>query len=233
MIRFTKFLSESVGTEDKLKHLEHAEDHHINAGAAGFKHAVDTLNGVHNQLRRKDSDVNVTMKYDGSPSVVFGYHPQDHRFFVASKSAFKLNYTDQDIEDNHGHAPGLVAKLKAALKHLPKITPKGRVFQGDLMHTPEDVKDDGENLNFKPNTITYSVPRDSDVGKKVARSKLGVAIHTEEFAHFAGGVLGDSAVVTGAQAMAMTVIDLWTQPDLCAQLSSEFAQVTSDIDVLA
>ena len=61
----------------------------------------------------------------------------------------------------------------------------------------------------------------------------GVAIHTEEFAHFAGGVLGDSAVVTGAQAMAMTVIDLWTKPDLCALLSSEFAQVTSDIDVLA
>jgi len=43
----------------------------------------------------------------------------------------------------------------------------------------------------------------------------------------------DSAVVTGAQAMAMTVIDLWTKPDLRAQLSSEFAQVTSDIDVLA
>ena len=165
MVGFIKFLSESVAAEDKLKHLEHAEDHHINAGAAGFKHAVDTLNGVHNQLRRKGSEVNVTMKYDGSPSIVFGHHPQDGRFFVASKSAFnvkpKLNYTNQDIEANHGHAPGLVAKLKAALQHLPKITPKGRVFQGDLMHTPEDVKDDGENLNFKPNTITYSIPKDN------------------------------------------------------------------------
>jgi hypothetical protein len=183
MFAFKTFLTESVGTSDKLKHLEHAEDHHINAGAIGFKHAIDTLNGVHNQLKRKDSNTKVTMKYDGSPSVVFGYHPQDQRFFVASKSAFnvkpKLNYTDHDIEVNHGHAPGLVAKLKAALKHLPKITPKGKVFQGDLMHTPEDIKHDGDNLNFKPNTITYSVPKDSAVGKKVAKSKLGIAIHTE------------------------------------------------------
>jgi hypothetical protein len=184
MIGFASYyLTESVGTSDKLKHLEHAEDHHINAGAIGFKHAVDTLNGVHNQLKRKDSNIKVTMKYDGSPSVVFGYHPQDQRFFVASKSAFnvkpKLNYTDHDIEVNHGHAPGLVAKLKAALKHLPKITPKGKVFQGDLMHTPEDIKHDGDNLNFKPNTITYSVPKDSAVGKKVTKSKLGVAVHTE------------------------------------------------------
>lgn len=182
-MRFTKFLAESVGTEDKLKHLEHAEDHHINVGAEGFKHASDTLNGVHNQLRRKGGDVKVTMKYDGSPSVVFGYHPTNKKFFVASKSAFnvkpKINYTDADIEANHGHAPGLVSKLKTALKHLPKVTPKGRVFQGDIMHTPEDVRSDKDSLHFKPNTITYSVPKDSATGKKVARSKLGIAIHTE------------------------------------------------------
>ena len=141
---FAKFLSESVAADDKLKHLEHAEDHPINAGAAGFKHAADTLNAVHNQLLRKDgSNVKVTMKYDGSPSIVFGHHPQTGKFFVASKSAFnvkpKINYTDQDIEANHGHAPGLVSKLKFALKHLPKVTPKGAVYQGDIMHTPEDV----------------------------------------------------------------------------------------------
>ena len=188
---FKKFLAESVASDDKLKHLEHAEDHPINLGAIGVKHAIDTLNGVHDQLRRKPSAVRVTMKYDGSPSIIFGYHPQTKKFFVASKSAFnvkpKINYTDEDIEANHGHAPGLVAKLKLALKHLPRVTPKAGVFndnavsifQGDIMHTPDDVKDDGENLHFKPNTITYSVPKDSPTGKKVSQSKFGIAVHTQ------------------------------------------------------
>jgi len=182
-ISFKKFIAESVASDDKLKHLEHAEDHHINLGAPGFKHAAATLNDVHDQLRRKDGNVKVTMKYDGSPSVVFGYHPENKKFFVASKSAFnvkpKLNYTPEDIEMNHGHAPGLVAKLKAALTHLPKVTPKGQVFQGDIMHTPEDVKNKDGKLHFKPNTITYSTPKDSPAGKKVAASKIGIAVHTK------------------------------------------------------
>lgn len=38
----------------------------------------------------------------------------------------------------------------------------------------------------------------------------GVAIHTERFAHEACGPGGDQAVLDGAAAMAMTVLDLWT-----------------------
>ncbi len=66
--------------------------------------------------------------------VAVGTNPENGRFFVATKSAFnknpKINYTHEDIEKNHGHAPGLVEKLKAALTHLPKSTPKKGVFQG-------------------------------------------------------------------------------------------------------
>ena len=127
MINFELFLIES-SNEEKLKHLEHAEDHPINAGAQGYEHAHNTLKGIHDALRGHSSKVSVSTKYDGSPSVVFGYHPENKRFFIASKSAFskdpKINYTHADIEKNHGHAPGLVAKLKTGLTHLPKVTPQ-------------------------------------------------------------------------------------------------------------
>lgn len=169
--------------EEKLTHLEHAEDHIINAGSDGFHHAYDTLLGVHNTLSGKKSDVKVTTKYDGSPSLVFGYHPSSGKFFVGSKSVFninpKINFTSEDIDANHGHAPGLASKLKSALRHLPKVTPKGRIFQGDIMHTPEDVNMSGGSFHFKPNTITYSTKIDSDQGKKLQHSKIGVAVHTE------------------------------------------------------
>jgi len=117
-----------------------------------------------------------------SPSVVFGHHPATGQFFVSTKSAFnkepKINYTHEDIENNHGHAPGLVSNLKKALDHLPKITPKSGVFQGDLMHHAGSIDKAGNKLNFKPNTITYTAHQHSDEGKKLATSSLGVAVHT-------------------------------------------------------
>ena len=90
-MRFTTFLKEQA-EEDKLKHLEHVEDHVIHGGKEGFGHAFHTLNDVHNKLQGKGGDdTQVTMKYDGSPAVIFGNHPKTGKFFVSSKSAFKAS----------------------------------------------------------------------------------------------------------------------------------------------
>lgn len=179
---FYSFLSESVESEQKLKHLEHAEDHVINAGHEGFSHAFHNLKDVHDRLTGNHNDTKVTMKYDGSPSVVFGTNPENGKFFVASKSAFnknpKLNYTPEDVIKNHGHAPGLVAKLTAALEHLPKVAPKTGVYQGDIMHTRGEVAQTRDKVKFTPNTITYSAPKNSKQGKEALNSEIGVAVHT-------------------------------------------------------
>jgi len=55
-------------TEEKLTHLEHAEDHPLNAGSEGYQHVAKTLNGVHDALQGKKSSTSITTKYDGSPS---------------------------------------------------------------------------------------------------------------------------------------------------------------------
>ena len=191
MLYFKFFLTEAVSDESKLTHLEHAEDHVINAGEKGFAHAYHNLHDVHDMLKGKHTPTTVTTKYDGSPSVVWGHHPESGKFFVGTKSVFnkepKINHTPEDIEKNHGHAPGLVSKLKLALKHLPKITPKGKIFQGDLMHSgvhsksnPQgDVENKNGKYHFKPNTITYSTKHDSEEGQKILHSKIGVVPHTE------------------------------------------------------
>ena len=191
MIDFTTFLTEEA-SEKKLLHLEHVEDHVINSGFDGFAHAYHSLQDVHDKLHGKGNKVKVTTKYDGSPAVIFGHDPKTGKFFVASKSAFnatpKINYTPEDIERNHGHAPGLVSKLKLALEHLPKIAPKQGVFQGDIMHAgikgkanPNgDVEKESGKLNFQanPSGIRYSTPASSSEGKYIAKAKIGVAVHT-------------------------------------------------------
>ena len=51
---------------------------------------------------------------------------------------------------------------------------------------------------------------------------MHVSIHTPEFAGFARADEGDQAVIDGAKAMAMTVADLWLQPDVLAEVKGSF-----------
>lgn len=178
------FLKEQTeGEGQKLKHIEHLEDLPLNSGKQGLEQSVGALRQVQQHIKagRKNSDL--TMKHDGSPSIVYGHHPSNGKFFVASKSAFnktpKINYTDDDIQKNHGHAPGLVEKLKAALHHLPKIVPPKGVYQGDVLFTHNDIDRNAGKLHFRPNTIKYSVPEKSTEGQKINKAKLGLYTHTE------------------------------------------------------
>jgi hypothetical protein len=184
MLSFRTFLKEEAEEEgEKLKHIEHLEDNPINDGAKGFHHAIGALDQVHNHIIGGGHDSTLTMKHDGSPSIVYGHHPETGKFFVASKSAFnknpKINYTEKDVEKNHGHAPGLVEKLKSALHHLPKVTPKHGVYQGDVMFSGKDKKTDGDKVKFTPNTITYGAKKSSEEGKKITKAKFGIYTHTQ------------------------------------------------------
>lgn len=186
MLTLKEFLKESAEEDGKLKHIHHAEDRPLLHGHSGFEHAHGALTQSHEHMKAGHQSSNLTMKYDGSPAVVFGHHPKTGKFFVASKSAFnknpKINHTHDDIDKNHGHAPGLAAKLHSALDHLKKVSPKHGVYQGDLMYHRDEKHDDIQHhkdgsKSFTPNTITYTAK--GDTAKKVGKSKIGVVVHTK------------------------------------------------------
>ena len=181
MRSFLSFLKEETQEVDgKLKHIHHAEDRPLFHGVKGFEHARDALNTAHEHIKSGGHSSHLSMKYDGSPSLVFGHHPENGKFFVASKSAFnknpKINYTEKDIEKNHGHAPGLVAKLKDAL-HLKKVAPKKGVYQGDIMFGHDDKKETKGGVSFTPNTIRYTAK--GEQADKIKKAKVGVVVHTQ------------------------------------------------------
>lgn len=166
------------------KHLDHVEDFIIRHGFDGMFKAMTVLHYTHDYLQGKKKDkFNLMMKMDGSPSILWGHDPHTNKFFVGTKAFFnktpKVNYTDKDIDTNHGTQPVLSHKLKAALKFLKKVSPKKGIFQGDMMYTAEDVhQDDKNNYSFTPNTITYNVNKDSAEGQRMGKAKIGIAPHT-------------------------------------------------------
>ena len=182
-MKFSEYITEAK--EGKNVHLEHLEDNVLNNGVSGAREAINFLRSLRNMLAgHSDVKVNVTTKWDGSPAIFAGINPENGKFFVGTKSVFnknaKLNYTDADIDENHG-AEGLNNKLKIALAYLPKLGIKG-ILQGDMMFTKDDLTpqtiEGEEYITFQPNTIVYAVPANTKLAKMMMAAQLGVVFHT-------------------------------------------------------
>lgn len=181
MITFSEILLEDKG--GKNLHLEHIEDEILNYGVEGGRAAINFLRSLRDMLAGASrSSVSMTVKWDGAPAIFAGIDPDDGKFFVAKKSVFNVNpklyKTAQEIDDDLSGT--LNAKFKVALAEFSKLGIKG-VLQGDLMWTDdiETTKIDGVSYyTFQPNTIVYAIPVNSEMGKKVKASKVGIVWHT-------------------------------------------------------
>ena len=108
----------------------------------------------------------------------------------------KINFTEKDINENHP-GEGLQQKLKIALKTLSTLN-WNTVAQGDMLFSKEDLQQtniDGEEvIVFKPNTIVYAVPTNSDLAKQVTSADIGIVWHTE---YVGGPTLADTRAKYG------------------------------------
>lgn len=179
MLRFKQYM-----IEEKNLHMVHLEDAVIDGGVKGTRQAINYLRALRDMLAgNTKTPVNVSVKFDGAPSVFAGIDPSDGKFFVAKKGIFNKNpkvyKTPADVDaDTSGD---LNVKLKLALSEFSKLGIKG-VIQGDFLYSDGDIKTenvDGEpHIIFHPNTISYAVPADSKLAKEILASKLGVVWHT-------------------------------------------------------
>jgi hypothetical protein len=146
-------------------HLEHPED--------------TILNGNLSVLNWFLTPGHLSLKVDGSPSLVWGTDPSTGDFFVGTKSVFnkkkiKICYTQADVFALYGEQPALCEILCACLKYLPR----GEfIYQGDFIGF-------GGSDEYTPNTITYKFP-------EVIRHTIIIAPHTE---YVSSGELKDAQV---------------------------------------
>jgi len=184
----------------QLKHLEHLEDEMLNYGVDGCMAAVSFLKELRKMMGHQESSGFMQTKWDGAPSVICGTDPNTGMFFVGTKSVFnktdpKLCYSEEQIDG--WYEGDLAEKLKFSLRYFSQLGIEG-VVQGDLLFTSDIRKENvnGEQLyTFRPNTITYGIPVDHDIGKKAGRAKIGVVFHT----HYTGDELSTMQARAGAQ----------------------------------
>ena len=206
-------LIEEVLREFKRTHLQHIEDVILVDGHKGGVAVIEYFQGILQTLQGSaDQPINVSVKWDGAPAVVCGTNPENGKWFVGTKGVFgktpKLNYTKDDISRNHG-TDDLGQKLLKCLVHLEKLNIKG-IVQGDYMFHRETLQRQsmaGENyLTFKPNTITYAVPEDSDLGRQMSAAQVGIIFHTT----YAGDSIDNLKAKYGADVASFTPTpDVW------------------------
>ena len=138
----------------KNTHLEHPEDLIL----TGNLDVIESLYSV----------ADISLKIDGAPSIVWGFHPHNGRFFVGTKSVFnkkkiKICYSKDDVFSLYDYTTheNVINILCACLEYIPR---EEGIYQGDFIGF-------GGSSTYKPNTLKY------DFGTKV-RNKIIIAPHT-------------------------------------------------------
>jgi len=233
------FLKEIIlEAEGKNTHLEHLEDNIFNKGYEGAKEAVNYLYSLYEMLEgNSKSPIAMTTKWDGAPAIIAGRDPATGKFFVGTKGVFakspKMNFTPQDIDANHPD-PGLREILKTALVNLSKLN-INTVVQGDMLFKKDTVKEtviDGEKvLAFKPNTIVYAIPSESDLAKEIRSANMGIVFHTE---YVGGPTLADTTARFGFNSSNFTKTPaVWFRDATIKDLSGSVTMTENESKVVA
>lgn len=172
MQSFREFLSEAKVTGG-ISHLEHPADTFFD-GPAAAKNAVETLKGV------ASGKTPITRKVDDKMSFQTIRTPEGKVGVKYKGSGSTYNFSQKDIETQHGHKPYLAGPLGTLLKHVGKVMPdKAGEYQGGFMSSPETRTESGGHISHTPNTIEYHTPVNSSEGQKLKKSKVSLAIHTK------------------------------------------------------
>ena len=169
--------------------IDHAEDLAYLQGSQGAMRALASLRNM-----AKGGQGNVTLKWDGSPAVVFGRNDEgefvftDKGGFVKSGGVGRTTSPDalkqellmrsggvnKDKPDRIQFADNMAQAFGVFEKAVPKDY-RG-YFKGDLLYynTPPVIE---KNFVFKPQLVEYAVDVASDLGKKIAKSSAGVVVH--------------------------------------------------------
>ena len=93
--------------QKRVAHLDHAEDALVRGNGRGFHDMLSALSHTHDYLSggRRRPNYALSMKMDGSPSIVFGHDPNNSKFFVGTNMIFQQATQGQLQGHRHRRQP--------------------------------------------------------------------------------------------------------------------------------
>jgi Family of unknown function (DUF6267) len=181
-MRFIEF-RQNLTEEAKVgREYQHLEDLVFVDGAAGAVEAADVLD----KLGSQSGDV--AIKWDGNPTVYFGREP-DGTFVLTGKNGWGRNMSTspQDLanfvkgsgkgEEWREQFGNDMAQIFSIVEQSFPKDFEGYLF-GDLLYHPgKPIARTKQGLQFTPNKVTYTVDPNSEIGKRIAQSKVGIVVH--------------------------------------------------------
>ena len=205
--------------------IDHLEDLVIFEKSKGAVRALESLKSL-----QQGGHENVTLKWDGSPAVVFG-RDENGEFIFTDKGGFikkggvgraksgdelkqeLLNRSggkDRDKPDRIEFADRMARTFDVYEKAVPKDY-RG-FLKGDLLYYTTPPLKDGYYV-FKPQLVEYRVDAKSELGKKVGNSVSGIVIHREVNAEGAESALKENPL-QGNSVMVFPPVQVQKAPEV-------------------
>jgi hypothetical protein len=231
--------------------IQHPEDLTYWEGSKGASRALATMLSV-----AKDPS-KISVKWDGSPAMIFGVDEKGN-FILTDKSGFTAKGYDgkaksgEELKDmflNRGKKSGkpmskdyvnFANNMGGMFDAFKKAFPKGLkgYFKGDLLYQATPPVKDG-NFVFKPNITTYTVPTDSEMGKQIAKSKVGIVLHryiAPDGKEYPIKNISDYKFTTNSGLFVVPPVFIKTPPkvstSLVSKTKSDISTYAKDIDAL-
>tara|TARA_S200002703_G_scaffold155157_2_gene158956 strand:+ start:1082 stop:4852 length:3771 start_codon:yes stop_codon:yes gene_type:complete len=182
--------------------IQHAEDLIFFEGSKGAIRALDALEKMNNPEGRPET----TLKWDGSPAVYFGRDKEGNFIFTdkggfvakgdkgranskeeidamyrarSGRAADKSDMTAEEIyQQKYSKISPMMQKAFELVEKSLDSAHRGYFF-GEVLYFDKPAVEDGKFV-FKPNMVKYKVATDSEMGKKIAKSDVGIVVHSEK-----------------------------------------------------
>lgn len=217
--------------------IQHAEDLVFWEGSKGAERALNALRSLEGKGHQK-----VTIKWDGSPAVIFGRN-DNGEFVLTDKSGWGAKGYDgkaksaEALEDmllsrsggknrDNPDYQAFAAKMKTIFDEYEKAVPENfrGFFKGDLLYfTTPPVKNG--NYVFKPNVVEYAVDVNSDLGKRIGKSKTGVVIHRQMDLEGNESEVKDGDIFQGSEVLVVPPVSVEKPAEVESSQTEELEQV--------
>jgi len=172
--QYIPLLTEQKAPVRGIQHLPHPAESafHVRKGAVGT-----ALSKIQGAISGRSP---ITKKVDDRMSVHVLKTPEGKVGVKYKGPGAQYNFSHEDIKKQYSHKPYVAGPLMNILNHVHKILPdKAGEYQGGYLSAPEDRTEEDGHIGHKPNTIKYSIPKNSPEGKKLARSRVSLVIHSK------------------------------------------------------